>query len=248
MVLAGRALAELRAVSRRRRIVLDTLLGFIVTGAIGINVLRGLAAQDTTYLVAKRWIEAHLPAGTAIAMSDIQVPQLTFTPEALARRRAWGSRPTLLGVLSPSQYHVVRGSRLAMLRDQTLTTGVAYDVYFLVTPDYVPVAQNLFLLDPDQLQEQFHIQAVVVTGVFGGPTLPGNPIVAEFYRSVHHAWRCVAEFTPGLTRSGSALWVYVAPTFADQLSLPEACRPLLTGDEQPRGRPGNTRAHSTAAQ
>lgn len=235
MILAGRAFARLWGMARMWRLALGGVFGLTVASALGVDLLAGLATRDTTYLASRRWIESRIPAGTAIAMSDILVPQLTFTPASLARRRAWGARPTLQGVLSPSQYHEVQGSRLAKLRDEVLTTGVAYDIHYLVLPQYAPTAPHLFPLGPSGLREQLQVE-VVVSRVWGNPAAtPEGSMAADFYQALQREWRCVATFAPGLTRSGVSLWVYASPEFADRLHLPEVCRSSLINEENSRG-------------
>lgn len=231
MALVGRALAEWKESGKMQRILLQSGFAITVASALVIDGLGGLKASDTTYLAAKRWIEAHIPAGTGIAMQDRQMPQLTFTPESLARRRAWGPRPSLWGMLSPGQYHEVGGSRLAQLRDQTLTTGVPYEIHFLVPRAYSWAAPDLFPFWPSGLKEQLQIQ-VVVTAESGRHLQDDDRSVAEFYRALQHEWRCVAEFQPGITRSGVPLWVYGAPDFADQLGLSGACSVLARQERQ----------------
>lgn len=158
-------------------------------------------------------------------MRDLSAPQLNFTPESLARRRAWGARPTLWGVLSPSQYHQARGSRLAELRDRILTSGVTYDIHFLVTPEYAPQVPHLYPLGPSGLRTHVQVEVVVVTNVYDEPVAPADPVVANFYGALKREWRCVAEFRAGRTRSGLTLWVYASPEFSERVGLPAVCNP-----------------------
>lgn len=88
--------------------------------------------QPTTMVVAKEWVEQHIPRGSKILMDMRWVPQLTFTKESLERRRATIESGLKAG---PSRRKVLvnRSPILDELRVRSLTeVGIPYDLYVIL--------------------------------------------------------------------------------------------------------------------
>lgn len=164
-------------------VAMSRLTGNAWVGAAGV-VLLSLPAlvstlrtdyvdsQPTTMVVAKQWVEQHIPRGSRILITPMFVPALSFTSESLQRRRATqrGARSVVVG---PIRRDVLlnRSPSLDTLRVKSLTElGVPYDLYVILDGlDERPTPELDFYERGLQYAiENLGIQYVIVSGIVRG--------------------------------------------------------------------------------
>lgn len=222
-LLGARALVALSA--GLPRVVPLLLASVAMAPALAADVQHDvLASHKTTTVLAREWIERHVPAGSAVLMDPKQVPQLTFTPQALQRRLAIHDIPRR-SLLLPSRREVLetdpgtRG-RLAALKDRALTSdGVPYDLYLLLNADeqVLQPEQDYYALGIDTLRQRYGIRYVVLSAAsfeyfLADPPLDDrgtHPVARAFYESIFIRWRPMLDLSPNaFTRPGPRILVY----------------------------------------
>lgn len=102
-------------------------------------------ARPSTTVLARRWIETHVPRGSRILINQSQVPQLSFTPESLQRRRETqgGAAQAQLGESRRTALNA-DVSAADRLRTKSLTeVGVPYNLFVILEPVEEPVPDRL---------------------------------------------------------------------------------------------------------
>lgn len=238
LVLGARAIVEALDWAGRKRAYAAAAIVLALAPYAGATLMASVAlAQPSTTVVARGWIEAHVPRGSRILMDAGRVPQLTFTDAALLRLRTMRPVPQD-GRLTPSRREALDAdlSDLEALRVKSLTeVGVPYDVYLIGDATInVPDASRGLL---EQVVARYGIEYVVTSShIYGNffddpldevrglrgryrqfvESQPSVPAAwrnqQAFYAEVERRCQLMAEIAPEpLRRAGPRIKVYRVP-------------------------------------
>lgn len=171
---------------------------------------------------AREWVEANLPPGTGILMSDNHAPQLSFTPESLERWEAARRPAGHIGAFSRSRreqsFQGMAKEELLRLRRGSLTAQPAYDLFILPEGESKVPDWDYYRLGLAESARRYGVQYVITSTYNAGlytndafdPALIPDYSYADrrrFYREVEAVGRLVREFPPAC-KTGVGIRIY----------------------------------------
>lgn len=213
LLLAARAITGLADQAGRAQLaIIGGVLLLVMPHAVRTAARSIQLSQPSTEVRARAWLEAHVPAGSRILIDRAQIPQLSFTPGSLERRRATQVKAygTALGASRRTALDADVGAADA-LRTKSLTeVGVPYDLFILLDTSEEPLPDELdfFRRGLQWTVSTYGIQYVVLSSHIYGTFLedPYDDIASE-----HRRYR---EFAESLSPTPTA-WTIRRKFYAD---------------------------------
>lgn len=172
LLLAARSVTDLARTGPRRAIAITAVVVAVLPHLFATTSRSVQFTHASTKVVAKRWIEDNVPRGSRILVERAQIPQLSFTPASLVRRRSTqaGGYGAELGESRRTALNA-DVSAANLLRTKSLTeVGVPYDLFVLqdTTEEPQPEALDFYQRGFTWTVSTYGMEYVVVSSFIYG--------------------------------------------------------------------------------